>query len=119
MLDRYFVVIAHWILEFHLPLPRAIDRQHRHPSPEKVVAINMQFFLDRIQARDEDHHWGLGSVPGLPQDAIHRGSPLVGDSHMLAGKIEEGQRSLVVAYDVLVRNTQFMGLAHKQILPEV
>src|SRR2546430_1759136 len=89
VLDRNFVVKAQWELEFHLSLTWAINGQHRHPSPQKVVAINVQFFLHRIQSRDEYHHGWPGSVPRLAQDAGHCRASLVADSYTFASKVEK------------------------------
>ena len=58
-------------------------------------------------------------MPGFSQDAEHRGSSLVGDSHVFTGKIKIWQSALVIAHDMVMRGTQFTGLLHKQILAEM
>src|SRR5947209_6707689 len=116
VLDRNFVVKAQWKLEFHLSLTWAVDGQHRHPSPQKVIAIHVQFFFHRIQSRDENHYGWPGSMPRFAQDAGHSRASLIRDSYTFAWEVEKEQRSLIVLYKMFVCHAQLTRLTHKHIL---
>src|SRR5579883_2678348 len=101
------------MLKFHLSLPRSINGQHSHASPEKIIAIGMKFFLDRIQARDEDNKRRSGRMPGLAQDTIHRRPSLIGNGHTLARKVKIRQGFLIVAYNMFMCCAQLLWPMHK------
>src|SRR5581483_2360078 len=93
--DGHFIIVAYRMLKLHLALSGTIDSQHRHAASEKVISIGVQFFLHRIQARNEDYHWRLRSMPRLPQDTIERGSSFIGNGDRFAGKIAQRQSFFV------------------------
>src|SRR5579875_2843595 len=77
----HFIIMAQREGKFHLTLTWPIDGQHRHAAPQKILAIEVQFFLHRVQTRNQDDYRRFSSVPGLSEDAIHGCAILIGDRH--------------------------------------